>query len=178
MNMVQVAMLALGIALGAASGAAAQAQKLVIPESLEQEHKELFEALEDATRAGGATGEAATQAMAVLKPHFEKEERYALPQLGALESLTKPGATISAQMRQDLVERTKKFRAELPGMLDEHKKISAALEKMHKAAESEKNEDVAWLAEKIMGHAAMEGQILYPAALLVGMHAEASAGAK
>lgn len=178
MNIVQVAMLASSIALGAASGALAQAPKLMIPESLQLEHKELFEALEEATRAGGSTGEAATQAMAVLKPHFEKEERYALPQLGALESLTKPGATISAQMRQDLIARTQKFRAELPTMLDEHKKISAALEKMHKAAEAEKNEDVAWLAEKIMGHAAMEEQVLYPAALLVGVHAEANQGDK
>lgn len=174
MNMVQVAMLASSLALGAASGALAQSPKLAIPEPLKIEHKELFEALEEATRAGGATGEAASQAMAALKPHFEKEERYALPQLGALESLSKEGATIPAELRQDLIARTIQFRAQLPAMLDEHKKISAALAKMQKAAKAEKNEDVAWLAEKIMGHAAMEEQILYPAALLVGAHAEAS----
>ena len=173
MNRLQVAILASGIALFS-SAALAQAPKLAIPEPLEVEHKEIFEALEEATRAGGATGEAAIQAMAVLKPHFEKEERYALPQLGALESLAKPDAKMSAEMRQDLIARTAKFRAELPGMLDDHKKISAALDKMHKAAEAEKKEDAAWLAEKIMSHAAMEERVLYPAALLTGVHAEAS----
>jgi hypothetical protein len=93
---------------------------------------------------------------------------------GALESLTKPDAKMSAEMRRDLIARTAKFRAELPGMLDDHKKISAALDKMHKAAEAEKKEDAAWLAEKIMSHAAMEERVLYPAALLTGVHAEAS----
>ena len=48
------------------------------------------------------TGQAATKVMTVLKPHFEKEEKFALPQLGALEIL-KPGALMSPETAKDLI---------------------------------------------------------------------------
>ncbi len=172
------ATLAAALVLTSANLAFAQTTSLTIPKALQMEHHELFESLEAATGAGGKTGEAAKRAMAVLKPHFEKEERFALPQLGALDALTKQGANVTAELRKDLIARSEKFRAELPAMLEEHKKISAALRDMREAAEQEKKEDVAELAEMIMAHAGMEEQVLYPASLLVGEHAKALEGAK
>lgn len=170
----------LPIALVVASVTLAQAQttSLTIPKALEDEHHELFEALESATKAGGKTGDAATRAMAVLKPHFEKEERFALPQLGALDALTRKDAAVSTELRSELTKRADAFRAELPAMLDEHKKISAALREMHQAAEQENKDDIAELAEMITGHAAMEEQVLYPASLLVGEYAKATGRAR
>lgn len=152
---------------------AAQGQeaRLTIPEPLAHEHQEIYEALQGATKAGGKTGEAAKQAMNALKPHFEKEEKFALPQLGALDALTRKGATIGAELRKDLVERTDTLRAELPGMLEEHKKISAALRQMKQAADAENNKDISRLADQIIAHAGMEERVLYPASLLVGEYA-------
>ncbi|MDB5571307.1 MAG: hypothetical protein JWN93_2490 [Hyphomicrobiales bacterium] len=175
MSIIHATLFGLGVAVAGALGAHAQGASLTIPEPLQVEHRELFEALETATKAGGKTGEAAARAMGLLKPHFEKEERFALPQLGALEGLTRPGAALSAELRGDLVARTDAFRKELPAMLDEHKQISAALMQMREAAEAEKNDEVADLAEQIIGHAGMEEKVLYPAALLLGDYARTTA---
>jgi len=156
----------------------AQTSSLTIPKALQTEHHELFEALESATKAGGKAGEAAKRAMAVLKPHFEKEERYALPQLGALDALTKKDATVASDLRDELIKRSDAFRAQLPSMLDEHKQISAALHEMRDAAEQEKKDDLVELAEMIGAHAAMEEQVLYPASLLIGEYMKALASRK
>jgi hypothetical protein len=109
--------------------------------------------------------------MAVLKPHFEKEEKFALPQLGALEILTKEGASISPEMKKALVARAEKFRAELPAMLEEHRHITAALGESEKAAQSEKKGAISDLAQKIISHAGMEEKVLYPTSLLIGEYA-------
>jgi hypothetical protein len=162
---------ALAFVIAATFSAHAQNSRLPIPEPLEIEHHEIFEAVEAATRSGGATGEAAKAAMDVLKPHFAKEEKFALPQLGALAEVTGQGTVFSPETSKDLVARTATFRAELPAMLEEHKRIGAALREMQKAAEAEKKEAVARLADKIIAHAGMEEKVLYPASLLVGEYA-------
>jgi hypothetical protein len=170
MRMLNAMILGLGLALSASS-VAAQTETLSIPESLRVEHHELFEALEAATRSGDTTGEAARRVMAILKPHFEKEERFALPQLGALKTLATPGASISPEKRKDLIARSERFRVELPAMLQEHKQIGAALDEMARAAKSENKPEIAALADQIGRHARMEEEILYPTALLVGEYA-------
>lgn len=170
MSIFYTAFSAIGFVLATVS-AHAQRQELSVPQPLQVEHHELFEALDTATRAGGSTGQAASKAMAVLKPHFEKEEKFALPQLGALEILTKEGASISPEMKKDLVARTEKFRAELPAMLEEHRHITAALDELEKAAQSEKKGAISDLAQKIISHAGMEEKVLYPASLLIGEYA-------
>jgi hypothetical protein len=159
--------------LAGASASLAQGVALKIPESLNVEHHEIFEALDAATKSGGRTAEAASKAMLVLKPHFEKEEKFALPQLGALDMLTRQNASLAAGLRDDLIARSEKFRTELPAMLDEHKQISSALHDMAEAAKAERKPDVANLAEKIMAHAQMEESVLYPASLLTGVAAQA-----
>ena len=156
-----------------ASDISAQVASLKIPHSLDVEHHEIFEALEAATKSGGKSAEAATKAMQVLKPHFEKEEKFALPQLGALDMLTRANSSVSPEVRDDLAARAEKFRAELPAMLEEHKKISSALHDMAEAAGAEHKTDVAQLAERIMAHAEMEESVLYPASLLTGVAAQA-----
>jgi hypothetical protein len=159
--------------LAGASGGLAQSAALKIPQSLDIEHHEIFEALDAATKSGGKTAEAASKAMLVLKPHFAKEEKFALPQLGALEMLTRTNSSLAGDVRDDLIARSEKFRAELPAMLDEHKQISSALHEMAEAAEAERKTEVAKLAEKIMAHAQMEESVLYPASLLTGVAAQA-----
>ena len=157
-------------------------QEFDIPKPLEAGHHELYSRLETATGAAGETGEAAQAALEALKGHFEKEETYALPQLGVLEVLAgMPGAEgreLSAEQKQELITRTDRFRSELPQMLEEHRKIAAALEDLQATAQAEGNDEIARLAEEIMTHAETEELVLYPAALLIGDYLEASEEAK
>jgi hypothetical protein len=116
-------------------------------------------------QAGGRTGKAAKAVSDVLTPHFAKEEKYALPQLGVISRLG--GVTpapkepkLSRQEREDLITRTDRFREELPKMLEEHKAIGAAVEKLHRAAEAEKKPEQLALAEQIRQHAKTEADPL------------------
>lgn len=136
-----------------------------IPKPLKAEHDELHEELVKATQAGGRIAEAAKAVARVLHPHFVKEEEYALPPLGLLQALSR--GEISPEMREVLAM-TDKLRAELPQMLSEHKAIVAALEALKAAAVAEHNDDVAHFAEKLIGHARTEEEVMYPAAILVG----------
>jgi hypothetical protein len=55
-------------------------------------------------------------------------------------------------------------------MLDEHKLIVAALRKLMQAATEEKLQGYARFAQKLILHAQMEEEILYPAAVVVGLY--------
>lgn len=65
--------------------------ELKTPKSLNIEHEELHAQLAKATKAGGATVEAAKTVAKALHPHFLKEEGYALPPLGLLPILAEDG---------------------------------------------------------------------------------------
>lgn len=53
-------------------------------------------------------------------------------------------------------------------MLEEHKAIVAALKNLIKVAKKEKKMEYAHFAEKLMLHAQMEEEVLYPTAILIG----------
>ena len=116
-------------------------------------------------RRGGKTGEAARAVEEVLHPHFVKEEEYALPPLGLLSSLAE--GNLQPEMRT-VIAMTDRLKAYLPHMLQEHKAVVAALEKLSAAAKQEGKREPALFAEKLMMHARNEEEVLYPAAILVG----------
>jgi hypothetical protein len=147
--------------------------ELNIPQSLRAEHGELHEELARAIKAGGQVGEAAKAVAELLHPHFVKEEEYALPPLGLLSSLTEGGPTV--EMRSVLAM-TDRLRADLPHMLQEHKTIVAALEKLIVAARQENKPEYALFAEKLIRHARNEEEVLYPAAILVGEYLRVKLG--
>jgi hypothetical protein len=138
-----------------------------IPHSIKEEHHELHAELVSASKAGGRTGAAATTVAKLMHPHFLKEEEYALPPLGLLADLAK-GATV-AEMR-DVLALTDKLKTELSNMLEEHQAIVGALKVLTAAATEEKKPEVAEFARRLMHHAMIEEQVMYPAALLVGEH--------
>lgn len=138
---------------------------LTIPQSLQSEHEEIHEALVEATRAPGRVGAAAKELAAVLDPHFERENQIALPPLGLLAPLA-AGET-PAGMKEALAM-SDALRKELPRMLEEHKRIRAATEKLRTAAREEKASVHEHFAEALATHAQTEEEILYPAAILVG----------
>ncbi|MDM7911552.1 MAG: hemerythrin domain-containing protein [Methanotrichaceae archaeon] len=138
---------------------------LKIPQSLRTDHEELHAELEKAKKSGGATGGAARGVDCALQPHFEREEEYALPPLGLLPTLA------SGNVSQDMmaaVEMTGRLRSSLGQMLQEHKEIAVALGVLTDAAKQEGKDDAVRFAEKLMLHARMEEEVLYPASILIG----------
>jgi hypothetical protein len=150
---------------GQAGRAETQKSVISIPQSLRTEHEEIHEALVAATRAPGRVGAAAKELAAVLDPHFERENEIALPPLGLLAPLA-AGDTPAGL--QEALAMTDALRKELPRMLEEHKRIRAATEKLRIAARDEKASAHERLAETLAAHARTEEEILYPAAILVG----------
>jgi hemerythrin superfamily protein len=136
-----------------------------IPQSLKTEHEELHAELVKGTKESGMVGEAAEAVARVLHPHFLKEEEYALPPLGLLSTLAKGTATTDIEPALKMTNRLKR---DLGQMLEEHKAIVAQLENLTDAARKEKKSAYIRFAEKLVLHARMEEEVLYPAAILIG----------
>ncbi len=141
--------------------------KIHIPKSVQAEHEEIFSMLAEATKAPGRVGVAAKELAAVLNPHFMREEQIALPTLGLLEQLA-AGKQLPEQVIAEALSMTDSLRSELPKMLEEHKTIRAAVEKLHLAARAEHATKYEQLAEQLALHAQTEEEVLYPAAILAG----------
>ena len=144
---------------------ATQKTALLAPESIRTEHEAIHGALVEATRAPGAVGAAAKELATVLHPHFVREEEIALPPLGLLAPLA-AGRT-PAGMDEALVM-SDTLRKEMPRMLEEHKRIRGATEKLRAAAREAKASIHEQFAEDLALHARTEEEVLYPAAILVG----------
>jgi hypothetical protein len=139
--------------------------KLVIPTPLQKEHEQLHAKPAQATREPAPVGEAAREVARLLHPHFVKEEEYALPPLGLLAQLA--GGTITAEMA-DVLSMTKKLKSELGTMLEEHRQIVGALDKLRAAAKAAGRSEYVEFADALIMHAQSEEQVFYPAAILVG----------
>jgi len=129
------------------------------------EHQELHKELNAATKAGGQTADTAKDVMKALFPHMLHEEEFAIPPLKLLPALAR--GEFDSDIEQVLLK-TERLKAELPRMLDEHKHIVHALRKLLHAAMSEHHARYARLAQKLILHAQMEEEFLYPASILVG----------
>lgn len=135
------------------------------PSSIEAEHKELHEKLATVIRSKGKTGAAGKEVERLLRPHFEKEEQFALPPLGLLSSLAAGTVPPNAD---DIIKMTDQLKAEMPQMLAEHKKIVGALQRLRKAAQEEQKREAVQFVAHLTAHAVQEEEILYPSAILVG----------
>jgi iron-sulfur cluster repair protein YtfE (RIC family) len=140
---------------------------LAIPKSVQVEHEAIHAALVEATRAPGRVGAAANELAKVLHPHFVREEQIALPPLGLLAPLAAGERQVEAM--SIALEMSQSLQAELPKMLEEHVKIRAAVEALKMAAQAEGAIEAERLAEELALHAKTEEEVLYPAAILVGM---------
>jgi hypothetical protein len=138
-----------------------------IPKSVQAEHEEIHSTLVEATKAPGRVGAAAKELAGVLHPHFVREEQIALPPLGLLAPLV-AGKQLPENVVAEALAMTDSLRSELPKMLEEHKAIRAAVEKLLLAARAEQATRYEQLAEQLALHAQTEEEVLYPAAILVG----------
>jgi hypothetical protein len=138
---------------------------ITIPQSLQEEHKAIHDALREATRAPGRVGAAARELAAILAPHFKREDEIALPPLGLLAPLA---SNESPAGMEEALAMTDALRRELPGMLEEHKRIRAAAEKLRTVAREDNAMVQEQLADVLAAHARSEEELFYPAAILVG----------
>lgn len=135
------------------------------PSSIEAEHKELHEKLAEVIKSKGQTGAAGREVENLLRPHFTKEEQFALPPLGLLRSIAAGGIPPNAG---DIIKMTDQLKAEMPQLLAEHKKIVGVLQRLRKAAQEEHKKEAVKFADHLTAHALQEKEILYPSAILVG----------
>ena len=142
-------------------------QSVGIPTSVQKEHEAIHAALVEATRAPGRTGQAAGELAEILDPHFAREEQIALPPLGLLAQLS-ANKEVADPILKDVLAMTDALRSELPAMMEQHKKIEAAVAKLRAAAVEEKQEKAVEFADELALHAKTEEEVLYPAAILVG----------
>jgi putative N-acetylmannosamine-6-phosphate epimerase len=138
---------------------------LVIPEAMNQEHEGLHEQLRRATKMPGAVGKAAKQVAEVLHPHFERENKIALPVIGVIKELAEGKASPDFTRAREL---TDKFKQEYERMLQEHVEIVKALDQLDKAARRAKKRVVSDFVRKLKLHAKTEEDLTYPAVLLAG----------
>jgi hypothetical protein len=138
---------------------------LAMPESLRAEHEDLRTELAQAMRIEGAVGEAARALASLLHLHFGKEDDNVLLALGTLQ-LVAHGKVTPAMT--GVIAMTDRLKAELPEMLAEHAEIQRALERLRQTATAEGRPRVADFAAKVMRHARLEEEILYPAAIVLG----------
>jgi hypothetical protein len=154
---------------GAASEAREITMRFDIPPPLRVEHEALHQRLVAATSVAGDVGAAAREVARVLHPHFVREEAFALPPLGLLSRLARGPATPDMA---PVLEMTRRLEAELPAMLDEHRGIVGALERLVEAARAAGDTDVEAFANALILHAQTEEDVMYPAAILVGHEVE------
>jgi hemerythrin HHE cation binding domain-containing protein len=139
-----------------------------VPRALQCEHEELRDQLTRLANEPGQIGEAATEVAAIFEHHAVREEEFALPPLGLLASVAAgvvtndPGAVAMARQ----------LRSELPRMLDEHLAIVAALQILQDKANELDRPDASAFARKLILHAELEEEVLYPAAILLGKYLE------
>jgi iron-sulfur cluster repair protein YtfE (RIC family) len=143
------------------------AEKIQIPKSIQSEHEAIHSLLIEATRAPGRVGAAAKVLAEVLHPHFLREEQIALPPLGLLAPLA-AHTRLPDDQASEALTMSDSLRRELPRMLEEHKRIRAAVDGLRQAARAEQTVKYEQLADQLSLHAQTEEEVLYPAAILVG----------
>lgn len=145
---------------------------LKTPESLTKEYRELFHKLGKLAAEKGETGKEVRELLVVLEPHFEKEEETAMPLLGALRPLSEGKAMGDPS---EVTSLHRKFSSEYPGMLEEHKQVKRLINSVREAARKNQDQFALAMMDELEHHAAVEEEVLYPAAMLVAPMAGASA---
>lgn len=139
--------------------------RIQIPKSLSLEHEELHDFLAAARQEPGELGDALRRIARLLEPHFRKEQAFAMPPLGLLVRLARNDVNPAMG---EVLPHTDWLKNNLPTLMAEHRAITGAVEEMLDAARAAKRIEYIEFAEKLINHARMEEEVMYPAAILVG----------
>ncbi len=131
---------------------------LKITQTIEESHKEIFADLHQAILEGGKVGDAARSLKKIKEPHCLREE------LSDRSPLVSPFGIIVNQVDYDTDEATvmvDTLRSEILQMVDEHKAIIAAIDRLADAARQEGKDKFLDLAEKMIMHIEEEEELYY-----------------
>src|SRR5487761_843954 len=138
---------------------------LTTPSSLEEEHKEIMGSLRSSAHFPDGTGKAVKELLKVLEPHFEKEEKVAMPVLGSLSELAS-GEHVSNL--REIADSQGALLQEYENMFQEHLILKEFIKRAKAEAERDGHEEVSDLLDALVHHSRVEEEVLYPAALLAG----------
>jgi len=139
-----------------------------VPKALEEEHEELMGSLRRYSLEPGKLGERVRDVLEALEPHFEKEEKLAMPLLGVIHDLFEE----KAEGLDELVECYRGMKEGHRVMLKEHEEIVRRVKRAEEEADLQGRRDVVERLRSLMHHAKVEEDVLYPAALLAGQAAQ------
>lgn len=134
-----------------------------IPGSVLAELAELHTGIEQATRAGGMTGDAAERVMAILEGHYARERRDAFSLLRLLPALA--AGRVEPWM-SELLPVADRLSAELRDLHEDHVALALVLGQLADAAWAEDQPQYAFLAQRLRRQNQLEEDVLYPAALV------------
>ncbi len=137
-----------------------------IPDSIREEHEEIFEGLRGLSKKSGEVGAAVRSLLQVLEPHFEREDEVAMPLLGAIAPMAEGSAGVGLDEVISLQERLSK---EMKSMLKEHREIGSRIAAAKAAAQKDGDAEALSILKGLEHHARIEEEVLYPAAMLTGI---------
>lgn len=135
------------------------------PKSIKNGHENLCYDLQEIIALGGRIGEKAKTLEGDMYPHFEKEEKYALPPLGLLLALSEGKWEIDTNAA---IEMADMLQLKLFELKQEHDNILKALQDFRTIAHEENIPIAKQFVKDLMLHIEVEDQVLYPATLLIG----------
>lgn len=135
------------------------------PEALLHGHVNLFNDIKSIVSLGGDLGKNAKLLADVSRPHFKREEEYALPPLSLLSALSEGNWKFETSAAIEMAER---LQAKLVEMKEEHCMILKMLEKLKVLAQKEKNQKIKQFVDDLKLHIDIEEQVLYPATIFIG----------
>lgn len=141
------------------------AGKPEVPSSIQKEHGYLLAEIGKLTLLEDSTGKVAIKLNELMHHHFQEEEDYVLPPLGHLQLLAE--GKIPPQS-EEIIGLSERLKEQLNHMIAEHQLIKAYTEELVQVAMRENHPEVIALEEKIGKHAALEEEVLFPAAILIG----------
>lgn len=144
-----------------------------VPVSIMKEHKNLLDQVQSFTLFQDSTGKVAIKLLELMQHHFQEEENYVLPPLGVLPTLANGEMP---ETSQDIIILTEKFRSQFDHTSAEHQLIKAFVDEMVQAARTEGHSEVLEFEKEIGKHAAIEDEVLFPTALLIGEYLKLKTG--
>lgn len=139
--------------------------KTKIPKAIQHGHENLCSELEAIINEGGEIGKKAKILNEVMIPHFEKEEKYALPPLGLLLELSEGRWEID---KEEAIKMADNLHIKLAEMNQDHTKILKFLQELKYVSEAENNFQAKYFVRSLTLHIELEDQVLYPATILIG----------
>ena len=145
-----------------------------IPRSLKDEHEELQWKLQDAMKLPGEVGVKARALAKELEPHFNIEERIALPPIAIAQNLVDMQDV--SGFKNWVIAVTDSLVLILPKLKQEHVRIDAANQDLANAARAAGRKDVLAMTQDLSRHSALEEEVFYPIGILVGEVVRSRAG--